>query len=222
MNITPLYLASHPEQLFKNRRQSDQMDFSLSYSKRFDGRNRSIVLNCGKDINLPDGSVLGNFVSGLFEGIEFEGDKLIILEVGGDTKVTDKIAEQCRSEWRPVSDAFGLEEFRRRDFYVSERTKLGKQTFSFFYFGDWLSGSVHREHDFFELHTQILGRGSMETLKEKEDYKPDRSFRMEPGDTHPPLFYSKMEKPVYPWHRYQPDGRAIILAIESPYPIPGI
>lgn len=194
------------------------MDFDLSYQNRFDRNNRSVVLNCGEKITLPDGTQLGNFQSGLYQNIEFEGDRLIIIEIGENSEVTEAVADQCRREWSHIYKVFEVEEFKDIDVYVSPRTEKGdKMAFSLFYFGDGIPGSLHREHDFYELHTQILGRGEMQRFRENDENTLIERVLMTPGTTHEPFFDDNRS---YPWHRYAAISRCILLAVESPYAIP--
>jgi hypothetical protein len=193
------------------------MDFDLSYRKAFEGKRQSVVLNCGDAVRLPDGRTLGSFQSGLFRD-GFNGDKLIVVEVGDNTEVTEAVAEMCRRQWKSAYETFGLDEFRGLDFYCSPRKELGELAFSFFYFGGNTPGSIHREHDFFELHTQVLGTGEMQKFRENDEKTLYEGVKMAPGYTHQPFFNSRGN---YPWHRYRSVTKSILLAIESPKPIPG-
>ena len=191
------------------------MDFGLSYRKEFEGGRQSVVLNCGNAVQLPDGRTLGSFQSGLFRD-GFGGDKLIVVEVGDNTEVSDALAEMCRRQWKSAYETFGLDEFRKLDFYCSPRKELGDLAFSLFYLGENVPGSIHREHDFFELHTQVLGTGEMQKFHEDDERTLYESVRMPPGYTHRPFFDSRGS---YPWHRYRSVSSSILLAIESPGPI---
>jgi hypothetical protein len=195
------------------------IDFGISYSRCFDRKNWSVVLNCGRNITLPDGTILGNFQSGLYNGMEFNGDKLIIIETGS-TEVSDEIADMIRSKWAPVHELFQLEEFKDADFYRSERAQLGDFAFSFWYWGERLPGPIHKDHlpnNFFELHTQVLGTGKMQKFHSNDESTLYEQVLLCPGQTHQPFFDGDMN---YPWHRYESISRSILLAVESPYPIP--
>ena len=78
------------------------MNFDISYSIGFSSKKCSVVLNCGEPVLIPDGSVLGNFQSGLYNDITLSGDRLIVIEIGDNHEVSNEIADQCRSEWTPV------------------------------------------------------------------------------------------------------------------------
>jgi hypothetical protein len=193
------------------------MDFGISYSKKFDGENLSVVLNCGDSIVLPDNTILGNFQSGLYRNTEFKGDKLVIVKIGENLEVSDKVAGMCRSRWTPVYELFPIEQFRNADLYRSSTVKLGDFTFNLWYFGEHLPGSLHKEHDFYETHTQILGRGEMQKFHKEDERTLYERTLLSPGQTHRPFFDSHRS---YPCHRYRAISKSILLSIESPYSIP--
>lgn len=185
--------------------------------KGFGSGEWSVVLNCGPAIILPDGTMLGNFQSGLYRNIEIEGDELVVVTVGDSRGVTDDIARYIRSVWEPVSELYNLEQLRGADFFRSPVTDMGRLKLSFWYSGDNLAGPIHRHHAFYELHTQILGVGEMQKFHENDESTIYESELMVPGHTHRPFFNAERS---YPWHRYKSIKRSVLLAVESPNPIP--
>lgn len=195
------------------------MDFDINYSTVYDGRRQAVVLNCGQPALLSAGGILKNFQSGLFQGVEIHGERLVVIPV--DTlEVTKEIADSIRSGWKSVYELSGNEQFKGADFYGLPGMKRGDFTFSFWYSGADFPGFIHRGHDFYELHTQILGHGTMQKFAENDEGTMFESVEMMPGGTHKPLFAKNSASPVYPWHRYQSKVPALLLGIESPYPIP--
>ena len=193
-------------------------NFDIKYSTRFDRKSWSVVLNCGEPINLPDGTVLGNFQSSLYRNIEFSGDHLVIFDIGNNFEVSNEVADRIRKTWTPVSELFpDVKEFKGADFYRSPRVEIGEFAFSLWYFGKGLTGPIHREHDFFELHTQVLGTGEMQKFGENDQGTMYERVIMAPGQTHNTFFDRNR---TYPWHRYAAISRSVLLAIESQYPIP--
>ena len=164
------------------------MDSDVSDVKKFDGKEWSVVLNCGQPITLPDGTVLGNFQSGLYKNIEIKSNDLFVVEVGDRRGVTDEHADQIRDEWTPVYDLFPLRQFKGADFFRSPPTEMGDFSFSFWYSGDNFAGAIHNKHDFYELHTQILGVGEMQKFHEEDESTLYERVLMVPGQTHRPFF----------------------------------
>ncbi len=192
----------------------DMLDINkISFREKFRSDKWSVVLNCGKVIALPDGTELKSFGSGLFKNIEIGGEKLLAFELGDNFEVSDEIADQCRREWTPVYEIFPLEIFKNVDFFRSPKIKLDGLEFNFWYCGEDFSCGIHDEHDFFELHTQILGRGEMQKFHSRDEGSIYHREIMSPGNTHKP-FFTKERK--YPLHRYKSISRCIWLAVESP------
>jgi hypothetical protein len=75
--------------------------------------------------------------------------------------------------------------------------------------------SIHIEHPFLELHTQIHGVGRMQKFHERNSETVYEDIYMAPGLTHEPLARMTGEFSwQYPWHRYYADTAAIWMAIE--------
>jgi len=190
---------------------------NISFVKNVKINNWSVVLNCGKPIAIKDGTILGNFESGLFRDIQIEGERLLVFEIGNDLEVSNELADFCRKNWTPVFEIFPLDIFKNADFFRSPKIKLNNLEFNFWYCGEDFSCSIHNEHDFFELHTQILGYGEMQKFHSKDESKIFFREILSPGKTHKP-FFTKERK--YPYHRYKSISKCIWLAIESNEIIP--
>lgn len=75
--------------------------------------------------------------------------------------------------------------------------------------------SMHNEHPFIEIHTQIYGRGRIQKFTEKNEDSLYEYISLASGYTHDPFaLITKDGTPIYPWHRYWSDSDAIWLAIE--------
>ncbi len=190
---------------------------NIKFVKNVNVDNWTIVLNCGKAITLQDGTVLGNFESGLFRNIKIEGGRLIAFEIGNEFEVSDELAEYCRNNWTRVFDIFPFEIFRNADFFRSPKIKIGDLEFNFWYCEENFSCGIHNKHDFFEIHMQILGRGEMQKFYDKDEKTIFYRELLCPGKTHKP-FFTKERK--YPYHRYKSISKCIWLAIESNTEIP--
>lgn len=195
------------------------INFDVTYSQRFGRKRWSVVLNCGRPVVLPDGTILGSFESSLCRDIRFDGDKLIVVEIG-DTEASPDTIEKIRSQWTSVYDLFNAEQFKDADFYRSKRVELGDFAFSFWYSGENFPGPIHNTHlpgNFYELHTQILGTGEMQKFYENDESTLYERVILRPGQTHKPFFDQRMN---YPWHRYLSITPSVLLAVESHLPIP--
>lgn len=184
----------------------------IKFVKNVNISNWTIVLNCGKPITLHDGTVLNNLESGLFQNLEIKGDKLLAFDIGNEFEVSDKLAEHCRNNWTPVFEIFPFEIFKNADFFRSPKIRLGDFEFYFWYCGENFSCGIHNEHDFFELHTQILGQGEMQKFNNKDEKTIFYREQLSPGKTHKPFFTAEQK---YPYHQYKSISKCVWLAIES-------
>jgi len=176
----------------------------------------TIVLNCGDDIQSADGVTLPKFTSGLFKDIKITGKKLLKFEIGGQLELTAEQVIYCRRYWQPVFDIFPVSKFKDVDFYRSPKVKLGNFEFNFWYCDKDFNCGIHNKHDFFELHTQILGAGQMLKFHNKSYDTIFYKELLSPGQTHQP-FFDKNGK--YPYHQYKSISPCIWLAIESKEPL---
>lgn len=75
--------------------------------------------------------------------------------------------------------------------------------------------SIHVEHPFLELHSQIFGIGRMQKFRERDASSLYEDIVMARGMTHEP--FARLTGPLqweYPWHRYYADTDCVWLAIE--------
>lgn len=189
------------------------MQFDITAKDIFNENSPTVVLNCGKPITLEDGTILRSFDSGLFDNYKIKGENLITFAIGEDLEVSEKIADYCRANWTAVYDIFPDDQFKNADFFRSSKTKIGVLEFNFWYCGKDFSCGIHNKHDFFELHTQILGRGEMQKFQENDESTLYYREILSSGQTHAPFYNIKGD---YPHHRYKSITKCIWLAIESP------
>jgi hypothetical protein len=79
--------------------------------------------------------------------------------------------------------------------------------------------SMHNEHPFLEIHTQIHGAGRIQKFIERDPASLYQEIHMAPGYTHDPFVHlGAAGTPEYPWHRYFSDSDCVWLAIE-PHPL---
>jgi hypothetical protein len=188
------------------------MKFDLNFVNKFNNKNLSLVINCGPSIKLKDGSIFKSFNSMLLKDIEFSGKELITIEIEESLEVTEDIANFCRKNWQQVYNIFPYDEFKNADFYRSPKIKLGELEFNFWYCKEEFSCGIHNKHNFFELHTQILGQGEMQKFHTTNEESLYCREILTPGRTHSPFYNNDG---IYPYHRYKSISKCIWLAIES-------
>lgn len=75
--------------------------------------------------------------------------------------------------------------------------------------------SIHKAHDFLEVHSQIYGIGRMQKFYEQAADTLYEDVILGPGQTHIPFpVVSEEDEFVYPWHQYYADTDTIWMAIE--------
>lgn len=78
--------------------------------------------------------------------------------------------------------------------------RIGNYEFNCWYLPIGETSSLHREHTFKEVHTQIFGLGIMGKYQNDTSGSLYQEVYMTPGFTHDPFFDSKN---IYPWHQYK-------------------
>ena len=190
---------------------------NLRFTKKVQPKQWTIVVNCDQDIKLSDHTTLKSFDSGLFKDIEIAGEKLLTIEIGDDFEVSNEMANHCRNNWTPAYEIFPYEIFKDQDFYRSDQIEIKGLKFNYWYCGENFACGIHRGHEFFELHPQILGYGEMQKFKNKTEGSIYYREIVSPGETHSPFFSTDM---IYPYHQYKSITKCIWLAIESDQKIP--
>lgn len=76
--------------------------------------------------------------------------------------------------------------------------------------------SIHNQHDFIEVHTQLHGLGRMQKFTEQDHSTLYEDLPMSPGYTTPEPFCSTGPAGtyLYPWHQYRADTDCVWLAVE--------
>ena len=88
--------------------------------------------------------------------------------------------------------------------------KIKNLEFNCWYLPKDTASSIHIEHPFKEIHTQLYGLGIMNKFK-KQDYETlYQRMYMPPGFTHDFFFDQKIK---YPWHQYEAVSECIWMAI---------
>jgi hypothetical protein len=82
--------------------------------------------------------------------------------------------------------------------------------------------AIHNQHDFIEVHTQVLGTGRMQKFTEQDHSTLYEDVLMSPGYTTPDPFCDTAPDGTfrYPWHQYRADTDCVWLAVEYHAPAP--
>ncbi|HQG57512.1 MAG TPA: hypothetical protein PLX79_00865 [Candidatus Dojkabacteria bacterium] len=88
--------------------------------------------------------------------------------------------------------------------------KLGKFEFNCWYLPKNTASSIHNEHSFTEVHTQIYGLGIMNKFSDNNKESLYQRMYMAPGFTHDYFFNNEIK---YPWHQYEAVSECIWMAI---------
>ncbi|MEV0599854.1 hypothetical protein AB0I82_11230 [Streptomyces sp. NPDC050315] len=76
--------------------------------------------------------------------------------------------------------------------------------------------AIHNDHNFIEVHTQVLGYGRMQKFHKRDHASLYEDLYMAPGYTTPQPFCSLQPDGSfrYPWHQYFADTDSVWLAVE--------
>ena len=146
----------------------------------------------------------------------------IILEEGWD--LAGNVIPQYPKEiplWKSSQDSVGIVEF---DPYFAtgqyevpdeERKEKFEVKVNLWFVTENTNASIHKKHDFLEVHTQIYGTGRMQKFYDTNFDSLYEDVILSPGNTHIP--FANLDEDgnfVYPWHQYYGETDCIWMAIE--------
>ncbi|MUH00101.1 hypothetical protein F7734_50650 [Scytonema sp. UIC 10036] len=200
-------------------------------------QNRTIVINPqASDAHLSEvpASIIPAFSSTILKDTMIQkAESLLLLEMLETNNIGNIISEQNWNLlgnldnfpkdvplWRSPKDEAGIVELDPYLMTKQSSTFHQKERFSV-KINLWFAPSnsdctIHNQHDFIELHTQIFGQGRMQKFKVKAFNSLYEDVLMSPGYTTSVPFcqVEENQKYVYPWHQYYADTDCIWLAIE--------
>jgi hypothetical protein len=194
--------------------------FSVNYllnEKEYAIGKKSIVFNLShKDIQI-NGLGLGYFKSTVVTNFTITDiERCLIIEDYERNSDQQALFEEIKKKWTLVYDATGVERHKGVRLWRSPKIKLGNTEVNMCYADSIpLNVGLHQTHwgdkPFKEVHTQIVGYGTMQQYREKDLNTLFREELMAPGNTHLPMYN---EDCVYPWHQYETITPAIFMATE--------
>lgn len=147
--------------------------------------------------------------------IESKNAKLCVIQIeeGDFINGSEVVSNSVKSEWTLASTLFPqIEELKKLVMYKSSTDVINGFELNFWFLQKGSLGRIHREHNFQEQHTQIMGIGEMQKYQEQTYESAFEKVYMSPGFTHYP-FYD--DKGIYPWHSYNAINDCIWMAIEK-------
>jgi hypothetical protein len=181
----------------------------------------SIVINLS-DTPLAiaeDGSTFGRLQSRLVQQVRVHGEGAIalILQTATDDFVhmSDELSDHIRATWSYDNPLAVDAHLAQQAVHVSNTLKSRKDTVNGYHIFlchqlAGTKGRIHRIHELYEQHTQIIGSGVMQKYKEESFDTVFETAHMMPGYTHYPFYDSNKQ---YPWHTFVADTESVWLAL---------
>jgi hypothetical protein len=194
--------------------------FSVKYLKgemSYPIGKKSIVFNLGRKPIRIRRQGLGFFSSTVVTNHPIEDvECCLVIEDFERNADHESLFDRIKAKWTLVYEATGIERHRGVMLWRSPKVRLDNAEVNMcFAEGIPLNVGLHRTHwgdrPFREVHTQILGYGSMRQYREQDLDTLYREDPMSPGCTHEPMYD---EHCVYPWHQYETTTKAIFMATE--------
>lgn len=194
-------------QFFKAEYIENSGDFAI--------KNYGILVNLDEEqITINKQSSLGYCKSYLLKNYRIQGKikKAILVGFNFDpAKENKKLNKFCIENWDSNKKRYP-EDPSKWHFKIlrSPIEKIGNIEFNCWFLPKNTASSIHIEHLFEEVHTQIYGLGIMNKFKKQNYETVYQRMYMPPGFTHD-FFFD--EKRIYPWHQYEAVTSCIWLAI---------
>lgn len=192
--------------------------FKTEYIEDSDGlsiKDYGIVINLDKTpIPVDVQSSINYCKSYLFKDYEIKSPikKALLVSFDFDPAEDNKeLNEYCVQNWDNNKVRYP-DDPSKWDFKIlrSPIEKVGNLEFNCWFLPEKTASSIHIEHPFEEVHTQIYGLGIMNKFKEQDYSSLYQRMYMPPGFTHD-FFFDENKK--YPWHQYEAVTNSIWLAV---------
>ena len=178
---------------------------------------RSILVNVSDRPIAIENQSIGFFQSTVVTNTELKGvDSAVLVERFDDHSDEVALLEEVSRVWRLAYDVRGEERLKGRSFWMSPKADFGGLKLSMYLAGSVpLNVGLHKTHVGFdrlkEVHTQIVGYGTMQQCREKDLSTLYLEEPLAPGTSHRPMYD---EHGNYPWHQYETITPGIFMAIE--------
>ncbi len=129
---------------------------------------------------------------------------------------TEALFNDVKQQWSLTYDITKEERHKGLAFWRSPREVQGDTDISMYYADSVpLNVGLHKLHwggvRLKEVHTQIVGYGSMQQCLEQDINSLYLEEPLSPGATHRPMYDKDMQ---YPWHQYETITKSIFMAIQ--------
>ena len=174
-----------------------------------------ILINLDKNILNFESNSLGRFESGVFYNIKIlELSEALLIYSKGDFFSFDpyRYSETIKDKWEHIYKIFPYEDLKDVKLWRSPKERIGNIEYNLWYAPEKTHCSIHKEHNFYEIHTQIYGIGCMQKFYENNYNSLYQTTGMLPGTSHKRFCNDKFE---YPWHQYLSETDCIWLVMEE-------
>ena len=177
--------------------------------------NYGILVNLEKKPTLIDKSgSISYYKSVLLKNFEVKGKikKAILVSFNYDpARTNEELNKFCLDAWDNNKKRYPDDPSKwNYKILRSPIEKIKNLEFNCWYLPKDTASSIHIEHPFKEIHTQLYGLGIMNKFK-KQDYETlYQRMYMSPGFTHDFFFDENIK---YPWHQYEAVTDSIWMAI---------
>lgn len=173
---------------------------------------KSIVLNLGeKDIIVKD-KPLVSLQSTVVTNITIKNIQWALVVENYEKNSEEELLTAVKKQWPLMYEITHVDRYKRIPVRRSPKEKIENVELNLFYVGDQTSIGIHKEHDYREVHTQLLGFGKMQKFEENDYSKLYQEEILAPGFTHEP-YCNKDGK--YPWHQYQSITESIYIYVNK-------
>lgn len=142
----------------------------------------------------------------------------VVIEGFADHNDDAALMQRIRATWPSAFEVRGEERLRGVEHYMSPKIWVGQFGFTMYHSASVpLRVGLHREHAFCpvpgfrEVHTQIIGFGTMQQCREQDVNTLYLEEPMAPGVTHRPMYDAQGN---YPWHQYETITPSVFMAVE--------
>ena len=191
---------------------------------------RAIVLNVADRPILIEEQTLQPLQSAIFANITLRDvDRAVVIDRFDSHPDEAALCEEVRKVWPSAFEVRGEERLRGVEHYMSDKQFVGNIGLTMYHSASVpLNVGLHKDHPFCpvpgfrEVHTQIVGYGTMQQCRARDPATLYLEDPMAPGITHRPMYDAEGN---YPWHQYETTTPSIFMALEilpDGAPIPAI
>lgn len=171
----------------------------------------SIILNLGENDILIKDKPLGYLKSTIVKNVMINNiKKALVIEDFENSNNNPELLDGIKKKWPLMYEINNIERYKGIPVRRSPKEKIGGVELNLFYVDAMTDIGLHKEHNYWEIHTQIMGVGKMQKFEENKYNTIYQEEILAPGATHEP-FYN--DEGIYPWHQYQSISECVYLYV---------